>query len=126
MKRYATPLYALFALFLAILLLLVYKTPAQDNFPHYRLIFSTYGWADSNELPVTILRPMCWNDSEGWCDAGMQERGQRVAYLEDFQTGWHGLVMRNDSLCWYWILEPNYGDDGNPHIKEGYIIECLE
>lgn len=119
-------LFALFLLILALLLLRGLETRSQGNLPHYRLIFSTYGWQDSNELPLTILRPMCWNDTVGWCDAGMEELGRRVAYLEDFQTGWHGLVMQNDSLCWLWWLEPEYGEDNNPHIKEGYIIECLE
>ncbi len=90
----------------------------------YRSMTNQLVFENFDELPFQILRPMCWNITEGWCDEGMDESGHRVLYLIDFETRQHGVVMENDSGCWLWWFLPEYGVDGQPHIAEDYWIEC--
>lgn len=122
MKRLSIAPYALILLFLAIALLWIAETPAQSNLPHYRLIFSTYIWADYEELPFEIIRPMCWDSHEGWCDEGMEEQGRRIAYVEDLLTGRHGVLMENSAGTWLWWFLPKDGLDPDPHIDEHYWV----
>ena len=90
----------------------------------YLIIQSTLQFERTDTLPFEILGPMCWTPEQGWCDTGMDEQGYRQAYIVDFLTGRHGVMMRNSDGCWVWWFLPEFGIDGQPHIDEHYWIRC--
>lgn len=115
------------ALLLAVALLWCLESDGQAQEPHvlrYRIMQNQLVFENADELPYQVIRPMCWNESTGWCDAGMEDAGHRLFYLIDFLTGKHGVVMENDAGCWLWWFYPEYGADEQPHVDEHSWIEC--
>jgi hypothetical protein len=101
-----------------------FSTVAQDNHSRYLIMENQFVFERVNELPYELLGPMCWNETEGWCDEGMEQAGHRLFYLIDFETERHGVVMQNDTGCWIWWFRPEYGIDNNPHIEAHSWITC--
>jgi hypothetical protein len=99
---------------------------AQEASPRYMIMVNQLAFQRVDTLPYEIIGPMCWNEVEGWCDAGMEDGGHRLVYLFDFELDRHGVVMQNDAGCWIWWFLPSYGSDNNPHIAEHYWIVCPE
>ena len=114
------------AIILAAILLWVVDSCRGQGDGRYLMIESTFLFKRTDELPFEILRPMCWNAEIGWCDAGMDERGHRLAYVVDFQTEEYAVVMQNRAGCWVWWFFPEYGEDGQPHVDENYWIACKD
>lgn len=109
---------------LGLLSLVQFTSAAQESTPRYMIMQNQFVFERVDELPYEILRPMCWDETAGWCDAGMDDAGHRLVYLIDFETDRHGVVMQNDTGCWLWWFEAQYGVDNNPHIDEHFWITC--
>ena len=123
MRKISLAPYLLILLLLAICALWIFESKADAN-PRYRFITGQYSWSDSQELPFSIIGPMCWNSRDGFCDAGVQAPARRVGYLIDFANSLHGIILQNDSGCWLWWFEPAIDADGTPHIHQADWIVC--
>jgi hypothetical protein len=99
---------------------------AQGLMSRYLILQNQFLFERVNLFPYEILRPMCWSPKVGWCDKGMEQAGHRVVYVIDYETGRYGVVMQNDSGCWFWWFKESFGVDNNPHIDEHYWITCPE
>jgi len=75
-------------------------------------------------LPFQVIRQMCWNSSEGWCDPAMQVRAREVWIVTDWHEQRQGAIYSVSGECFWWMYQPSYGADNHPHIIEHYWIEC--
>lgn len=126
---FKTRFYLVAIVIVIILLLFVYlnalELKAQGRL-RYTLIDVRFSFLfyNSDELPFTVLREMCWNSTEGFCDAGL-EGADEIYYLIDWQSVIYGAIFRTeDRRCFWWNYQSEWGTDNNPHIAEHYWIEC--
>jgi hypothetical protein len=76
-------------------------------------------------LPFEILRPMCWNGATGWCDDILtQQRGRELWIVTDWHEQRQGAIYGVRGECYWWMYQPEVGQDGHPHIMEHFWIEC--
>lgn len=128
MRDSTPPLAALSIALILLLLLFVYLdgTEADGTRPRYTLIDVRFSFlfANSDTLPFTLIRQMCWNSTEGFCDEGLDGM-QESYFLIDWEHEAYGAVFETDSGgCFWWMYRPEFGEDGNPHVAEHYWIEC--
>lgn len=84
---------------------------------------ATFLFSNHAELPFQLIREMCWNATEGFCD--VTGDADELYILIDWQENRFGSVYQDESGgCFWWMFQPVYGDDNNPHIMEHYWIEC--
>lgn len=113
-----------FALIIA--LVLMWLEAQADGRPRYTLFDSriSFLFSNSDELPFTLIREMCWNDSVGFCDDGLRG-AEEIYFLADWQTLSYGAIFQTDSGdCFWWMYRSEFGADGNPHIAEHHWVEC--
>lgn len=125
---FKTRLYLLAFAIIFLLLLFVYLdgTEASATRPRYTLVSAriSFLFANSDTLPFGLIREMCWNTTEGFCDDGLAG-AEEIYFLADWQTLSYGAVFQTDSGdCFWWMYRSEFGADGNPHIAEHHWVEC--
>jgi hypothetical protein len=125
-------LYLLAFAIVFLLLLFVYLNALEadetESRPRYTLIDVRFSFLFSNSdtLPFTLIRQMCWNDSVGFCDDGLAG-AEEIYFLVDWnpENPVYGAIFETDSgTCFWWSYQPEWGADGNPHVAQAYWVEC--
>lgn len=109
------------------LLLLSICVEASNERPRYTLIDERASFLFENHetLPFQIIRQMCWNGVEGFCDSGIRDAEEIFTVIEWGIDGRHGAVFETENgECFWWMYQPEWGSDNNPHIMEHYWISC--
>lgn len=123
-------LYGITFLIVFLLLLFVYLNGLEadelETRPRYTLVDTriSFLFFNTSELPFALIREMCWNNTDGFCDSNL-EGAEEIYILIDWQTMAYGAVFETDSgACFWWNYQSEFGSDNNPHIHEHYWIEC--
>jgi hypothetical protein len=124
------------AIGLALLLILLFNVlgvEAQTLFPmrpRYTLTNpnAVFVFTNHDTLPFQIIEPMCWDDhASRFCDEALWTTSYSQAWII---TDWNpdnpklGAIYQNGDSCYWWMYQPTYGVDGQPHIDEHYWISC--
>lgn len=96
------------------------------NNPRYQILQNYLIWRWDYELPFNIIKEMCWNNVEGFCDEEFSQTDRHITILNliDYQNQIHGVVRKVNNNCYVFWMQPEYGSDNQPHVGDNYWIEC--
>lgn len=124
----------LIALFIVLVLAifaftLVYPVWSQSSarFQMIRIDNAGWFWSWSAEKPYTVIRPLCWDTAaNNFCEPTLSFNRMTWIYeVIDWQDEKRITIYRlrrGGCIAWAWM--PDYGSDGNPHMREPELIEC--
>lgn len=100
---------------------------ASNRYQLIRIDNAGWFWSWSAEKPYTSIRPLCWDiAANNFCEPTLSFNRMTWIYeVIDWQDEKRTTIYRlrrGGCIAWTWL--PDYGSDGNPHIREPELIHC--